>query len=712
MDKHLTLNSPLVDTRFLEDLPHRRKPPAWVLSEPITVVGAWEPLFHRRRTGATWVDDEKWYRYEHSEQFVKEILAVGGAILITAYDKNHHVDEEEYALKKQLAAHCRRHGLKLAVYLRADQIYSEVFGDRLQRNDLLARQADGRVPRYGPQEWRKQICFHKPANIEALQRSIHRAITDLGVDMLHLDGFGVGGLETLDACRCDACRRDFTEFLLRRWCHDPKLCKQRFGHTHLEAIEPPGLMMRPSIPVDRVTDPVWQEWIRFRCTWTARFARIVTEYAYELNPRVAILANAALAVRENAALLAGFDVPSAAAGVDIVFNEDGYDARIEAGGRVLQRVRQHKMVRAAGAWLGNYMHNPDLPERHLRQQLAHAASFNQGRVTCLGHSVGCYTDFRLAGGVKQRFTDWLRRHWEHFQELETIADVTVWRESRAMAFAEPLAYATAMRVEQFLIEHRLPFHTAMDGWPLGTRALVLPGLAHLDDTQCMRVVEYVEQGGSVLLTGETSVLDGWGRRREDFGLRAVLPASVKPPLLGFDPHIAGTNDPIEPARAQLAAKDRFLYHRVGQGRVVYVRELVDPASQPSLFHPDQTINLDLDLTNWRVPERADELRRALGWLLHNRPTWTIASERGVIANSYGQIGTDRRYAHVVNLNDRPVANAVLRMEVPPAKTVAAVQVLTPDDAASEKIEWRVSRGRLHATLEQVDVYSILVVELR
>lgn len=704
------LESGLVDEQFLSDLPNRRQRAAWVLNESLVSVGAWEPLSHRRRLGTTQVDDEKFYAYEHSEQFVKEILAIGGNLLITAYDKNYYVDEEEYELKKQLVAHCKKHGLRLGVYIRADNIQTEVMADRLKNEDLLARKADGHSFSYGSQEWRKDICFHKPGNIEAFKASIHRAIIDLGVDMLHLDGFGVGGTETYNACRCDACRRDFTKFLIRRWGDDSKSCKHRFGHTRLEGIEPPGFASLPAVPTGRITEPVWQEWIRFRCTWTARVTRIISEYAYELNPDVAILGNAGLAVRENSALLCGYEPETYCRHVDMMCNEDAFDAHIGPEGEIIQRVRQHKMVANGGAFLWNYMHNPARQERHLRLQLSHAAAFNRGRTTGIGFSFACYNDFRLAGDIKRKYADWMKQHWEHFQNLESINDVAVWRELRAMAFAEPVTYATAMRIEQLLIEDRTPFHIVFGDWSSDTQMLVLPNLAILDDAQCARLIQFVERGGSLLIIGQTSILDGWGRRRNDFGLRAILPPQVKASGLVFVQHIAGANDPIKPGCETIDDKEQWTRHQAGAGRVIHIPELVDPSTQPSLFNVDHTYNFGLDLTNWRIPGKSDETREALAWLLDGKQTFTVESERGVISNYYCQPESGSRYVHLVNLNDHVVADTVIKYKLPANTKVYDVSVISPDGDEFQKIDWRMSEDHLVISLERLDVYSVIIVK--
>ena len=316
---HTANTSGLVDYRFLEDLPRRRQPPDWVRREPLVCVGAWEPLFHRRRRGNTTVDDEELFAHEHGEPFVRDVLAAGANMLITSYCKSLCIDEAEYPLKKELAAHCKKHGLRLAVYIRADNVYAERLADSLRDKDVLGQRADGRVPVYARDEYRPCTCFHKPDTMDWFKAAIRRAVEDLGVDALHLDGFIVGGMETVEACRCEACRRDFTAFLKRRYGDDPDLARRRFGFAELDAIQPPGVIAEPLMPLGHVADPVWQEWIVFRCTWTARVAREIAEFTYDLNPDVAVFINNAVAVRENTALLLGADLPSLGECADVFF---------------------------------------------------------------------------------------------------------------------------------------------------------------------------------------------------------------------------------------------------------------------------------------------------------------------------------------------------------------------------------------------------------
>ena len=703
------ITSGLIDYRFLDDLPQQRVTPDWVRREPLACVGGWEPLFHRRRRGNNTVDDEELFAYEHSEPFVRELIDAGVSIMITSYCKSLYIDESEYLLKKELAAHCKKHGLRLAVYIRCDNVYAERLADEIRTRDVLAQRADGRVPIYGREEYRPCTCFHKPDTMAWFKEAIRRAIEDLGVDALHLDGFIVGGMETVDACRCEACRRDFTAFLKRRYDNDPDMARRRFGFAELDAIQPPGMIVEPLMPLGQVVDPVWQEWIIFRCTWTARVAREIAEFVYDLNPDVGIFVNNAVAVRENTAILLGTDLPSLGEGADDLMIEDGYGPQITDDGRIIQRIRQHKLARSCDAFVWNYMNRETVAE--LQLAMSESVALNRGRINHIGDTEGVFptSTFRLHTNAKKTFLDWTRDHWAHFQAVEPVADVAVWREARAMAFAPHLAYATAMQIEQLLIEEHLPFSLAIREWTADTRVVVLPGLACLDDALCQRVVEFVEQGGSAMIVGDTSMRDGWGRLRRDLGLRALLPASVNTPGLHAEQHIAAAGAAM-PEVAALTQSSEDIYHQVGRGRVVYVPSVVDPASQPSLFNPDNTYDTSLDLTNWRVPERADELRRAFDWLLDDQPTMGVTAPRGVIAEYDRKPDDGSYYAHIVNMTGEAVSDVAATLVLPGNRRTTAVRILSPDADGDRQADWQASGAQVTATVGRVLYYAMVVFE--
>ncbi|MGP8244051.1 MAG: beta-galactosidase trimerization domain-containing protein [Bryobacteraceae bacterium] len=81
-----------------------------------------------------------------------------------------------------------------------------------------------------------------------------------------------------------------------------------------------------------------------------------------------------------------------------------------------------------------------------------------------------------------------------------------------------------------LVEARIPFEmvpvSQLDPASLRQfQVLALPNIANLSDAQCAQLKSFVEKGGGLVATHETSLNDERGRRRNDFGLAGLFAAS-------------------------------------------------------------------------------------------------------------------------------------------------------------------------------------------
>ncbi len=63
-------------------------------------------------------------------------------------------------------------------------------------------------------------------------------------------------------------------------------------------------------------------------------------------------------------------------------------------------------------------------------------------------------------------------------------------------------------------------------------AIILPNTALLSDEQCRQLREYVDHGGSLLATFETSMFNERNERRDDFGLADVFGIHAAGPVIG------------------------------------------------------------------------------------------------------------------------------------------------------------------------------------
>jgi hypothetical protein len=85
---------------------------------------------------------------------------------------------------------------------------------------------------------------------------------------------------------------------------------------------------------------------------------------------------------------------------------------------------------------------------------------------------------------------------------------------------------------QALIEARIPFEMVHDrlldaGHVNQFKTLILPNIAALSDEQCAQLQQFVERGGGLVATYETSLYDEWGDSRKDFGLNNLFGVSFR-----------------------------------------------------------------------------------------------------------------------------------------------------------------------------------------
>ena len=703
---------PLVDLALYNVPEPKRTPPAWIMERPTANVGAWEPLFHRRRLGGDYVSSDETFAYEHSEEFVRDLKNMGVTILISSFSKNYYRDEDEMVLKKKLVKLLHRYGLRMAVYIRADNFYEEIFPKGPEGKGGYAVRADGRVPSYGMQEWRKNVCFHHAGVMEKFKETVHRAVVDIGVDACLFDGFEFGGTEGTDACRCDACARDFRDFLRRRYGKNPGLCKERFGFACIDNIKAPGTIFEPSIPPGAITRPDWQEWISFRCTWSVMLARKISEYIYQLNPEVAIIANNMPQVKENMAMLAGQDPSTFLTCIDILHTEDAFYGHITGEGIISHRARQTKMAYSLGKYLNNYLVQGPPNDRGLWRNMASTAAFNRGRVGHLGWTPYLYSDFHAGFEIKKRFLVWQQKHWNIYRDLEIVGDYTVWRSQLGLAWGDYLAYAAFVSMEQLLVEQRMPFEIRFDECleRLGPNTvLIAPDVACMTVSQGKKIMDFVRKGGGLLIGRNTSLFDGWYRRRHVPLLNPIMSGRERSSRQSAMKHITMAGA-VEMTEAGSLGTD-IQFFESGKGRVVYVPEFVDAEKIAPIITPQGKFDTSLDYSNWRIPERADEIVTALKWLRCGRHTFTVDAPRGVIAEFYRQRTTGKYFVHLVNVDfDLIPQNIVIRMQTKKNESIKSVKLLSPDDSPA-KIELRKEPSGARVALSEMRTYSIVAISI-
>ena len=273
-----------------------------------------------------------------------------------------------------------------------------------------------------------------------------------------------------------------------------------------------------------------------------------------------------------------------------------------------------------------------------------------------------------------------------------------------------------------LVEDHMPFEMVndklLDAEHLKPfKLLILPNIAALSNEQCDQIKKFVEGGGSIVATFETSLYDEEGKPRSDFGLADLLGISydnaVEGPMRNsylrlkpdaatkkFHPVVNGLEDaykiintvyqvkvkpngnfpspvtliptypdlPMEDVYPRVEETDtRELYLReVGKGRVVYI---------PG----------DIDRTFWQLmaTDHGRLLRNSIRWALNEDPLIDVKAP-GVIDVAVWQQKKSMT-VHLVNLTNPMMmkgpyrelipVDATVSIKVPANKKVSAVNLL-------------------------------------
>jgi len=364
---------------------------------------------------------------------------------------------------------------------------------------------------------------------------------------------------------------------------------------------------------------------------------------------------------------------------------------------------------------------------------------------------------------------WHAQHENYFRNTENLARVAMLQSDQTGTYYVPgVARNTGNReivphappprpghedavrgYYQALVEARIPFNVA-DERQLAPEyidrynVLVLANVAAMSDAQCAQIREYVNRGGSIVATHETSLYDEWGKRRTNFALsdlfgcdfagtvedrvqNAYMAVHGPHPLTaGFDdtPRImAGTKlvhvtpraaeSPVltlVPSYPDLPMERVFtstrdtatpmVYARtVGKGRVVY-------------------FPTDLDRTFWDVSNQDHFalLRNAVTWAAKAAQPLTITGAGLLDVSYWRQKGS--LTAHLVNLTNPMAMKGYMReilpagpfevsLALPAGAVVRGVQLLEAGGSA----EAQHVDGRLIVSVPKVSLHEIVAIDL-
>ncbi len=297
-----------------------------------------------------------------------------------------------------------------------------------------------------------------------------------------------------------------------------------------------------------------------------------------------------------------------------------------------------------------------------------------------------------------------------------------------------------------LVEARLPFEllsdlviddAALDRYKL----IAVANAAFLSTAQCDALTRYVERGGSLVTSFETSLYDENGVRRPDFGLGQLLGVSlageiegpVKNTYVALDPDghplttgfdgaeriIGGTRRvPVSLTASDAALPLRFVPHFPDLPmEEIYARE---PAREPAAVVRElpgggRTVYFPWNIGEifWEVlaADHATLIGNALRWALKDRSRVEVGGP-GVVDIAIRE-GGNRLSVHLVNLTNPMMMKGPIRHSIElPRQTVS---VALPEGARTANVRLLVSKAtpqvRVAGGRVEVDLPPILTGEV-
>ena len=320
--------------------------------------------------------------------------------------------------------------------------------------------------------------------------------------------------------------------------------------------------------------------------------------------------------------------------------------------------------------------------------------------------------------------------------------------------AHALVEDPALGFYQALIEARIPFEMVhdrlLDSEHLAQfRTLILPNIAALSDSQCRQLREFVENGGSIVATFETSLYDEWGVRRKDFGLGPTLGVTYTGKVTGpmLNSYLALNKEPHSDTFHPLLADFEDATRIVNAVYQVNVKPLNQSAFSPltivpsysdlpmeSVFPPQVSTRDpgvffttsgrarvvyfpgDIDRTFWDVldVDHAHLLRNSVLWATNETAPVTVEGP-GVLDISVWEQSSSMT-VHLVNLTNPmmmkgpvreiiPVGQQHLRIQIPEGRRVQGAKLLV----TGKTIPLRTEQASILLDLPSINLHEVVAV---
>ena len=485
----------------------------WLESEPLIITGNWDdmPIFRHRVGGnPVWQEDE--YRREHTEEAVQKLKDLGVTMAVIHFYKGFGLDAEREQMgdARRLAALCKKHGLRVGVYVGSTVGYETFLLEKPDAASWFVPPFLGRPVLYGEQTFRKRVYFMHPGYRSYIQRVLRIAVDELKVDLVHFDNTSMQAQAPIFLYPMAV--EDFRDYLRKKY--SPEMLQRRLGFSDVRYVEPPQLDRVPRV----INDPLWQEWAGFRCAQLNAYYGEMERFIRGLNPQTAVECNPHSGISgHNTVWEQGVDYPGLLSHMDVVWTEEGDEAEVTPDGILVSKIRTYKM----GETLKNRIFTYTGGTRAAKREMAEAMVYNPMTLGEVGGGLAGYD----TPADQRKYIRFYLSNFDYYRQAHHPADVAVLHSYASMAFNNDLPWQSAMLFEQTLIQGKVPFDIIFDANLRDLskyRVLALPDQECLSDEQIALIREFVNRGGGLVATELSSLYTPWRQRRREFGLNSLF----------------------------------------------------------------------------------------------------------------------------------------------------------------------------------------------
>jgi len=677
--------------------------PEAVSSEPVVQRPAWvkegtawaaftEPLTFLLRRGGDSVDAAKKWGADFTEETIRKVKQDGANAVVVNLHKGFGLKAEAADIEaaRKFVQLVHRHGMKAVGYIGGSIMYETLVAEEPEAGDWKMVDQWGQPIYYNLEEtYRHMPCRNNPGYQAFLQKVLRVGIQDMKLDGVHFDNFAA--VNEPNACRCKYCRAQFQEFLRQRYADDQ--LRARFGFTRLDYIAPPPYSQDTRGPFTfvPVRNPLMQDWARFRATSLAKRLGEYDNYVHKLNPEAMLRINLSSWWPDaNGGFFRAIDLEQLLQHGDMFTSEEANSPHWTPDGRLVSKIRTFKAARimnkAVWFWEETTKYTQRRNEGPPVLRFAETMAYND---MCLGVITGRDIYPELLTPAVRRYIDFFWQHANDLKHTAPVADVAILRSFASTQFNPAKSNLSTVLFEQTLIQSKIPFAIIFDRHLKDLnkyKVLVLANQDALSDEQVSEIRRFVENGGGLVATEDTSLLTDWRLVRDRFGLADVF---------GFDQPPAGNqaNQPIQ--------------RTFGKGRVAYISR-IEPSTPPPAPNPVYHI----PNRYWTLPKNHVDLAAAVKWAAGDQLAVSVVAPLWVTMELARQPSTNTLLLHLLNFKTtEPLQKVAAQVRVPDGFKVREAVLETPDGEGSQALKVVANGQTVSFQVPSLKVYDLVLLRM-